>query len=50
MLTYRLGRDDGGYFLLARTVGFQNVTYSLVLAFDEAGLLRRHSLVSVKSP
>jgi len=30
--------------------GFPGVMYSLVLAFDEAGLLRRHSLVTIKAP
>jgi hypothetical protein len=50
ILTFRLGRDEGGYFLLEKAPGFRSVTYSLVLAFDDAGLLRRHSLVAVKAP
>lgn len=50
ILTYRLGRDDGGYFLVDKRPGFPGVMYSLVLAFDEAGLLRRHSLVTIKAP
>ncbi len=50
ILTFRLGRDDGGYFLLEKAPGFRSVKYSLVLAFDDAGLLRRHSLVAVKAP
>ncbi len=50
ILTFRLGRDDGGYFLVEKAPGFRTVQYSLVLAFDDAGLLRRHSLVTVKAP
>ena len=50
ILTFRLARDEGGYFLVERAPGFRSVNYSLVLAFDDAGLLRRHSLVAVKAP
>ena len=50
ILTFRLARDDGGYFLVEKAPGFRSVKYSLVLAFDDAGLLRRHSLVAIKAP
>lgn len=50
ILTYRLGEDEGGYFLLQKRQGFQNVNYSLVLVFDEAGRLIRHALVQVQAP
>jgi hypothetical protein len=50
ILTFRLARDEGGYFLVEKAPGFRSVKYSLVLAFDDAGLLRRHSLVAIKAP
>ncbi|MCU0975883.1 MAG: hypothetical protein MUC71_06155 [Steroidobacteraceae bacterium] len=50
ILAFRLGSDKGGYFLLEKQPGFLSVTYSLMLAFDEAGLLRRHSLVALRAP
>jgi hypothetical protein len=50
ILTYRLGRDDGGYFPLEKAQGFLSVNYSLVLVFDESNLVRRHSLVAIKAP
>ncbi len=50
ILTFRLARDEGGYFLVEKASGFRSVKYSLVLAFDDAGLLQRHSLVTVKAP
>jgi len=50
ILTFRLAQDDGGYFLVAKRPGFVGVTYSLVLAFDDDGLLKRHALVTVKAP
>jgi len=53
ILTYRLGQDDGGYYLVEREAP-QNgwptwtaIKFSLVLVFDEAGVLREHSLVKV---
>jgi hypothetical protein len=49
ILTFRLARDEGGYFLVEKAPGFHSVKYSLVLAFDDTGLLRRHSLVAIKA-
>ncbi|MDH5536038.1 MAG: hypothetical protein OEZ08_10780 [Betaproteobacteria bacterium] len=48
IITYRLDEDEGGYTIAgARTQGWC-CKYSLVLSFDEKGVLRRHSLVRVK--
>lgn len=49
VLTYRVGADDEkGYFLLDRQVRWDNTKYSLVLVFDEKGLLTKHTLVRVR--
>ncbi|MHC1698752.1 MAG: hypothetical protein AB9919_11975 [Geobacteraceae bacterium] len=49
VLTYRIGADDEkGYFLLDRQVRWENAKYSLVLVFDEKGLLTKHALVQVR--
>lgn len=50
ILTFRLGQDKAGYFLVDKGPGFTSVKYSLVMSFDDAGLLRRHSLVALKAP
>jgi hypothetical protein len=50
ILTYRLGKDKGGFYPVAKRQGFYDVEYSLVLAFDDAGVLTRHSLVALKVP
>jgi hypothetical protein len=50
ILTFRLGQDKGGYFLVDKAPGFTGVKHSLVMSFDEAGLLRRHALVAIKAP
>lgn len=55
ILTYRLGFEpkNKGYFLVERETQptgwptWVRARYSLVLVFDEAGVLRRHSLVEV---
>jgi hypothetical protein len=55
ILTYRLGYDPGnhGYYPVEREPtpsGWPNwslAKFSLVLVFDEAGMLRKHSLVKV---
>jgi len=55
ILTYRLGYDsrNRGYFLVEREnrnggwPTWTNASFSLVLVFDDAGLLRKHSLVKV---
>ncbi|MEN6483944.1 MAG: hypothetical protein ABFD98_03580 [Syntrophobacteraceae bacterium] len=54
ILTYRIGKDDTGYFLLDRLNRpdlrgtWAMASHSLVLVFDENNILRRHSLVPVR--
>lgn len=48
ILTYRIGAGEDGYFLLDRQVRWTNTKYSLVLVFDENGLLAKHNLVQVR--
>jgi len=48
ILTYRLDEDGSGYVLSKRTGRGFTGKYSLVLAIDEQGVLRRHSLVRIK--
>lgn len=50
ILAFRLGHDEAGCFLVEKAPGFTGVKYSLVMSFDDAGLLRRHSLVPIKAP
>jgi hypothetical protein len=49
ILTYRIGEDSKGYFLSDRQVlRWANSNYSLVLVFDDRGLLTKHALVPVR--
>ncbi len=48
ILTYRLDEDSSGYVLSKRVGRGFTGKYSLVLAIDEKGVLRRHSLVRIK--
>jgi hypothetical protein len=48
ILTYRLDEDGSGYVLSKRVGRGFTAKYSLVLAIDEKGVLRRHSLVRIK--
>lgn len=55
ILTYRLGYEpkNSGYYVLERNTSYEgwptwkSANFSLVLIFDEAGVLDRHSLVRV---
>lgn len=56
ILTYRLGfeSENNGYYLVERETDpsrgwptWRLAKYSLVLCFDDAGVLRKHSLVEV---
>jgi hypothetical protein len=50
IITYRLGQDDKqGYFIVSQkaTMPWQSVRYSLVLVFDEKGVLLRKNMVDV---
>lgn len=55
ILTYRIGKDDYGFFALDRLTGefVRNVSwtgtkFSLVLIFDENNVLQKHSMVQVR--
>jgi hypothetical protein len=48
-LFYRVGHDSGGYFVgELNHRRWADVRYSLVLVFDDAGVLKEHSIVSVR--
>jgi hypothetical protein len=49
VLTYRLGRDQGGYYLFRNKSDWLGVCSNLVLVLDDKGVLRKHSLVEVGS-
>jgi len=48
IVTYRLDEDTGGYTIQGAKGHGWSGKFSLVLSFDEHGVLRRHSLVRVK--
>lgn len=51
ILTYRLGEDTSqGYYVVSpkAALPWQNVRHSLVLVFDDNGVLQRQSLVDVQ--
>lgn len=56
ILTYRLGLEpkNHGYYVVGRMsadsgwTSWAGVKYSLVLVFDDAGVLQKHSLVEVR--
>jgi hypothetical protein len=53
ILTYRIGNEEGeGYYIIgagpSQTMLFIKSKYSLVLIFNDVGILERHSLVSVR--
>ncbi|WP_303723052.1 hypothetical protein [Malonomonas rubra] len=50
IVCFRLGRDEGGDFIVAKKAGFAGVTTSLIMVFDEGDILSKHSLVQVKGP
>lgn len=48
IMTYQLDRSEKGYVLMRRREAAWTAKYSLVLAFDDKGILRRHSVLSVR--
>ena len=54
ILTYRIGKDETGYFMLDRQsgaparYGWTETKFSLVLIFDENNVLQKHSMVPVR--
>jgi len=49
ILTYLLDEDKAGYILMRRKEKAWNGKFSLVLAFDEHGVLRHHSIVRIRA-
>jgi hypothetical protein len=54
VVTYRLGRNETGYFVVPPStkrseLGWEGVDYDLVLAFNADETLRQHSLVAIRS-
>ncbi len=50
IMSFRLGQDDGGYFPVGKASGFTGIKFSLIMVFNETGILARHALVQVKAP
>lgn len=50
ILAYRLRKDEGGFVIVWRRDNWYGVQYNLILVFDTAGILKRHSIVEVRSP
>lgn len=50
ILAYRIGKGASGYYVSAPAKGWLGVQYSLIMVFDDDGVLRRHSLVEVRTP
>lgn len=50
ILAYRLRKDGAGYVILASRDNWHGVQYSLILVFDDLGVLNRHALVQVDAP
>ena len=54
IVTYRIGKDEQGYFVVDRQGstpvpgGWTGAKFSLVLIFDEHNVLQKHSLVPVR--
>lgn len=48
ILAYRLHEDEGGYTIKGAKGTYWSGKYSLVLSFDEGGILRRHALIRVQ--
>lgn len=50
VLAYRLKKDEGGFVLVSKRDNWFGVQYNLMMVFDADGILRRHSLVEIRSP
>ena len=50
VLTYRLSRSGKGYGADPRQSGWEGVTYDLVVEFDEHDMVRKHTLVTIRTP
>lgn len=45
---WRLGGDEGGQYVVRRTVGWAGTRQELVVVFDSAGAVQRHALVEIQ--
>ncbi len=50
IMTYRLSRDEGGWFLRAADKRWYGNVANLVVVFDDRSVVTRHSLVQVRGP
>lgn len=53
VLTYRIAQTRHGFSVANKKYpsdGWKGVSYCLVLAFDETGALRQHTLIGVRTP
>ena len=50
IMTYRLSRDEGGWFLRVPDKRWYGNVANLVVVFDERSVVTRHSLVQVRGP
>ncbi|GFO68785.1 hypothetical protein GMLC_23640 [Geomonas limicola] len=48
ILTYRIGEDADGYFLMDRMVRWSNTKYSVVFVFDSNGHLQKYKMIPVR--
>ena len=49
--SWRLAKDDAGYFLVATTpTDWYGARYELVVVFAATGVVERHSLVEIRAP
>ncbi len=48
ILAYRLAADAGGLYLV-QVQDWSGICHSLILVFDDTGLLRRHALVRTRA-
>lgn len=45
---WRLGGDEGGQYVVRRTIGWAGTRHELVVVFDAAGAVQRHALVEIQ--
>jgi hypothetical protein len=50
ILTYRVDKEDDAYTIVESMRAWNGVHYSLVLVFDDQGVLQKHALVPVRTP
>jgi hypothetical protein len=48
--SWRLDKDEAGYFLVSSSSGWRGTRYELVVVFGTDDVVKRHSLVEIRSP